>query len=218
MKKLFRLLPLLLALIIALCGCGNNAASSCEHNYYTSDYLAPTANENDYTEYTCTKCGDSYKEVIPMNSSAETDNTQDDEESNGGHKKGDRTINLFELPIYSSTYEPGFESDCLDISGYHHENCYMMWSGKNEWVRYDLDGKYSKLSCKLFSYHNSYGNVYVEFYDGEEFLGSTERINEDNPSTEYELDITGVKYLTIHCKGESYNSTFAIFDPITISK
>ena len=221
MSKRLRLLALVLAVSVALSGCGGNK-KDCAHDYYASDYSAPTASENGYNEYTCKKCGDSYKEVIPMLSSDGTDNTQDDEESNGGHKKDDRTINLFELPIYSSSYwtsEPSFESDYLDISGYHHKNCYILWSGENDgWVRYDLGGSYSKLSCKLYGAYNSYGDTYVEFYDGDEFLGSTARMNQENPSVEYELDITGVEYLTIHCKGESYNSTHVIFDPITISK
>ena len=222
MRKQLRLLALVLAVSVALSGCSSSKSATCEHSYYASDYSAPTTSENGYNEYTCKNCGDSYREVIPMLSADVTSTSAPEADNDGGRKKDDRTINLFDLPIYSSSYstsEPSFESDYLDISGYHHENCYILWGDRNNnWVRYDLGGNYSKLSCKLYGSHNSYGNTYVEFYDGDEFLGSTARMNQENPSTEYELDITGVEYLTIYCKGESYDSSHVIFDPITISK
>lgn len=215
MSKRLRLLALVLAVSVALSGCGGSK-KDCAHDYYASDYSAPTANENGYNEYTCKKCGDSYKEVIPMNSSAGTDNTQDDEESNGGHKKDDRTINLFELPIYTSHMgEPSFFADCEDDAGYRHCNCYLLRN--DSWVRYDLDGKYSTLKCKLYADYNLQGEIAIKFYDGEEFLGSTAKLSRDNPSIEYELDITGVKYLTVECEEGAY-SDYIIFDPITISK
>ena len=64
MSKRLRLLALVLAVSVALSGCGGNK-KDCAHDYYASDYSAPTASENGYNEYTCKKCGDSYKEVIP---------------------------------------------------------------------------------------------------------------------------------------------------------
>ena len=62
------------------------------------------------------------------------------------------------------------------------------------------------------------GVIYVEFYDGDEFLGSTAKMTYENFSTEYELDISNVKYLTIHVQPDTYNGDSVIFDPITISK
>ena len=60
MSKRLRLLALVLAVSVALSGCGGNK-KDCAHDYYASDYSAPTASENGYNEYTCKKCGDSYK-------------------------------------------------------------------------------------------------------------------------------------------------------------
>ncbi len=212
MRKQLRLLALVLAVSVALSGCGGSK-KDCAHDYYASDYSAPTANENGYNEYTCKKCGDSYKEVIPM-LSAEVTSTDD---TDNGYKKDDRTVRLFDLPVYSSNREPSYLSDYTDDAGYRHENCYEMMRG---WVRYDLDGKYSKLNCKLYADVNDMisGVIYVEFYDGDEFLGSTAKMTYENFSTEYELDISNVKYLTIHVQPDTYNGDSVIFDPITISK
>lgn len=220
MKKQINALLLILVIFVLLCGCGNNDADSCKHNYYVSDYSAPTANDNGYNKYTCSKCGDSYTEVIAKlsaDSSTDSSTAQDDYDSSGGHKKDNRTINLFELPVYSSRRSngPDFYADCEDDAGYRHSNCYKMFS--DSWVRYDLDGNYSKLHCKLYANYNIQGEIAVKFYDGEEFLGSTPKLSSNNTSVEFELDITGVKYLTVECEDGAYNDQI-IFDPITISK
>lgn len=225
MKKLI-VITLILACIFSLTGCG--FFRNCDHAYYRSDYQAPGAGTNGYSVYTCRKCGENYRETEPAlngNTSSQMPTFQNKEEDvSNGYGKTSRTIRLFDLPVYSKSngLNPlDYVSDCLDTNGYRHKDCYMIAGSTDgyKYLRYELDGKYTTLSGSIYQLEKNTGTMWLEFYDGDEFLFSTARLGENNKNVEFEIDITGVNHLTVYPMAENlYYGCWIIADQITISK
>lgn len=190
---------LVLVICLSLCACGadsNDDAAICAHNYYLSDYLDATGSANGYQKYTCSNCGHTYQEVIP----AKGTNANESQEPDLTRKK---SVNLFDLPIYSD--EMGtvlpliYCSELTDVDGWKHTSCYEICGRTTEtWVRYELNGKYTTIVGKLFDANDAGGAGWLEFYDGEDFLAATPKIDENTSSVEFTIDITGVEFLTVH--------------------
>ena len=218
MKRVLTILGILLMCVI-LYAC---TPKPCEHNYYLSDYYPARSGENGYNEYTCMKCNDKYKEIIPALKSG---NVQDHVEEEGGYSASSKSHNLFDMPIYSdNNANVEYMDVVMDSKGYKHENCYIVFANSvpkdDHWetyFRYDLDGKYSMLKGSIYLAKYGVDVAWVEFYDGEDFLFSTNKINSENYCVDFEFSITGVDYLTIYPKCGS-NSGDIIVDQIMISK
>lgn len=225
MKKILSAI-FVLAMLLALLGCGKKM---CSHDYYASNYVPATTTSNGYTEYTCKLCGESYKEVIPQkeptNSEGEHVNSPEDV---GGYSKDSKTVNLFDLPIYSKSDDfidtVIFMDDAVDTKGYHHYNCYEVATSESglRYVRYDLGGKYRTITGTLFEFQSDSGRGgtgWLEFFDGEEFLFATDKVTDETSSVTFSFDISDVKYLTIYPKcNNQYACTWLGSDEIKISK
>lgn len=238
MKKRIAFIVALLALSIPLlCGCAQSQVQNCNHNYYLADYKDPTASEAGYKKYTCSNCGNTYQEVVPPSGSA-AGSMSSDTNSNAANTTPstevdltrEKSVNLFELQIYSShggpsynTTKPNYSSSETDSAGWKHEDCYMLACGyDDEWIRYELDGEYSTLKGNIYSGEDYYvvGEVskWLEFYDGEDFLFSTEKLSDDSPSTYFEYDVKDVQYLTVHLRSTGDGWGYIIADDIILYK
>lgn len=221
MKKPVFIGIIVVVLICVFIGFTNREEKTCTHDYYLSDYVAPSSGSNGYNVFTCKKCGDSYREVVPS-----AGKQQAEEESNGGFGKSSRTVRLFDLPVYSKSENTvsflEYVSDDTDTNGYRHSNCYMIAANSirnGTYLRYDLAGEYSTLSGKIYQLRGNTGVMWLEFYDGDEFLFSTDKLNDENKSVEFEFDISGVEYLTVYAERESYiDGIWIIADQIEITK
>ena len=230
MKRL-TLFVLVIVVFLMATGCGraNNSSqtTSCDHDYYLSDYTAPTATQNGSSRYTCKKCGNTYTEIIPA-----TGASSDQNSDNGSYSRSSTKFNLADLPTYSIS-EPGLfyvystATEVMDIKGYKHENVvYSETYASNDtnqgYVRYELKGKYSTLEGTIYLKDGSGDYVWLEFYDGEDFLYSTEKLNSDNYKVTFTFDISGVNYLTIYPKRVGIASSqlpkCIIWDKITVTK
>ena len=202
---------------------GRDASKNCNHEYYLSEHSMAVKNRNGYNIYTCKYCGDSYKEVIPP--AGESLATQaGSEENDGSYSKSSRSIRLFALPKYSGDATVDYCADRIDTAGYRHKDCYMLACRDKyfEYVRYDLDGKYSRVSGSIYQLEDNSGPMWLEFYDGDEFLFSSARLGKENKSVDFDFDITGVKYLTVYPKREVYDvisdGCWMIADQIMLEK
>lgn len=238
MKRVRRIIPVVVliltvaaaALILSACGNKSMRAAACNHDYYLSDYSAPTATKNGYNVYTCKICGNSYKEIIPSTGiEASIANDSNTTPEDNGFSKNSRTVKLFDLPIYSDDNNNAVNTlnypyDVQDYDGYHHNDCYMVATAneqyRSRYIRYDLEGKYSTLSGKIYSHTGEPGSAWLEFYDGDDFLYSTAKLSKDNTSTEFEIDISGVKYLTVYPvnDGSANSASWFVTDRITVAK
>lgn len=148
--------------------------------------------------------------------------------SDQGYGKTSKKINLFDLGTYSDSgkaVDPwSFYTSIEDVKGYKHENAYgfSCTSGDDNWVRFDLNGKYTTLEGTIYRREPMIGNEdvsWLKFCDGEDFLYTTGKLSENNYTTSFTVDVTGVKYLTIYfCSESSYWNGFIIADPLVISK
>lgn len=144
---------------------------------------------------------------------------------------------LFDLPAYyiledSYAVAPIIPSENLetrfDVDGWKHEkynqilcdNNGKISEGTTNYVRYELNGKYSRITGSLFATHKT--NVcWLEFYDeNNRHLGSSSVINSENTSCSVDIDVSGVNYLTVYlCAADtSYSAHRWIFSELVISK
>lgn len=221
MKKMTRILCLVLTVavfITAFCGCSAISRKMCSHNYYLSDYTEATASADGSKTFTCSNCGNSYREIIPAQISAAAEETAPD-------LTRKRSVKLFDYPVYSNKNvitgavdKMVYCAEKVDTDGWKHTDCYEICGAEYEaWVRYEISGKYTALSGKLYDSNSSGGAGWLEFYDGEEFLAATPKVDNENTSVEFEIDITGVDYLTVHFRSDKAG-TWMIADDIVMTK
>jgi len=216
-------------LITMLFGCSVIPQKSCDHNYYLADYAEATSSGNGYKKFTCSSCGNFYQEVTPAKEASiheeERKNNSDIPEEITPDLTRKRSVKLFDLPIYSDlrAFSGGVDrlhyiSEEADVDGWKHSDCYKICGSSIEtWVRYELNGKYTVLSGKLYAARNFDNSAWLEFYDGEEFLAATPKLSDSATSIEFEIDISGVDYLTVHfCSDDSSN--WMIADDIVLTK
>ena len=95
--------PLLLCALLAtvlpfsLYGCRAKTEKVCDHHYYLSGYTAATSSSNGYQEFTCSECGSTYRETIPMDHTAGASS-----QTSKPDLTRKRSVNLFDLPVYSN--------------------------------------------------------------------------------------------------------------------
>ena len=224
--KASRIIPvaLIAAIMIAtFCGCSAIPQKSCNHNYYLADYAESTASGNGYKKFTCSNCGNSYQEVIPTKEvSAREDiskDTSDIPEETTPDLTRKRSVNLFDLPEYSSENQSArYYSELTDTAGWKHTNCYRIFGSTGEsWIRYEIKGNYTTVSGNIFNYDTRGGAGWLEFYDGEDFLAATPKLDSQTSSVEFEIDITGVDYLTVQCS-TTVPGIWLIADDIILTK
>lgn len=214
-------LALIAVLLLGLCSCGSNTSANCSHNYYLADYVNATAAENGYKKYSCSNCGHSYSEIIPAqqgNSQISSDAEKASEPEEDLTRK--RSVNLFDYPVYSQ--ETGkvknlyYQAETFDVDGWKHSDCYEFFgSPYREWVRYEINGKYSTIKGTIYDMNDSGGAGWLEFYDGDDFLAATKKVGDGTTSTEFEIDITGVQFLTVYfCATQ--DGTWMIADDIVM--
>lgn len=220
-KSITMLLALVLCLSLCACGIGGKEAT-CSHNYYLSDYSDATNSSNGYKKFTCSNCGHTYQEILPAKEGSSSSNVDETEEAD---LTRERSVNLFDLPIYSdkdvitgAVDSLKYCSERTDVDGWKHINCYEICGGTGEkWVRYELNGKYTTIIGELYDANSSGGAGWLEFYDGEDFIAATPKIDKNTSSIEFEIDITGVEYLTVHfCATEA--GTWMIADDVMLTK
>jgi len=220
---------LITAIIITTsCGCSVIPQKSCNHNYYLADYADATSSANGYKKFTCSSCGNSYQEVIPAKKASahdESKNTANVPEETAPDLTRKRSANLFDLPVYSdkdvingAVDKLVYRSEEADVDGWKHNNCYMICGSTSEaWVRYEVNGKYTTVSGNLYDANSAGGSGWLELYDGEDFLAATPKVDSETTSVEFEIDITGVEYLTIHFRSTKAG-TWMIADDIILTK
>ena len=166
--------------------------------------------------------------VNAPNSNNETNNTAEKPNEPQRIKQG----NLFDLPIYSETdyYKNSLDhcfsfcSSVEDARGYKHNDCYVIkvHSGNRSWIRYELNGNYKTLCGTFYRDKPSFSGYsdasWIEIYDGDEWIYTTDKLTENNQTIELNLDISGVQYLTLYFRSESdlYVADI-IADPLTIN-
>ena len=197
MKRTIISICIITVILFASC---TQLTQSCDHNYYRSD------STSEYDEYTCSECGKSYREAKDGNND---DGDKEKEESKSINITKPRTVPLFGLEYYSEknmysgvVRSIRYESETIDCDGWKHEDCYEIIgsTSKYSYLRYDLDKKYSVINGELFAGKNfsAYGYGYLEFYDGEDLIATTQQIGRNNVSTEFEVDVEGVEFLTVY--------------------
>jgi len=209
-SKIILIVLTALLMVVSFCGCSAASQKDCNHNYYLFDYAEASTTTNGYKEFTCSNCGNSYKEIIPIKEAIEAKEANamvpqtTKEEAPDLTRK--RSVNLFDLPVYSDkeVFSGGVNDLCYspektDVDGWKHKDCYMICGSTYEsWVRYEINGKYTTVSGNLYDANSSGGSGWLEFYEGEDFLAATPKVDNENSSVEFEIDITGVEYLTVH--------------------
>lgn len=204
-------------------GCSIIPEKICNHNYYLSDYSEATSSSTGFKKFTCSGCGSSYQEVIPTKTAnapmeAPQNTTAIPEETTPDLTRK-RSVNLFDLPVYSSKADMIYYcAEDTDADGWKHTDCYCIAGLDYEnWLRYEVNGNYTTISGNLYASYSNYGSGWLEFYDGENFLAATPKISSENTSTEFEIDITNVEYLTVRsCSNTS--QYWMIADDILLTK
>lgn len=225
-SKIISVILITATMATIFCGCSAIPQKSCNHNYYLADYAESTASGNGYKKFTCSNCGNSYQEVVPSKEVATREETSMDTPDIPEETTPDltrkRSVNLFDLPVYS--YKDGYvDSLCYraeetDADGWKHKDCYIICGSEYErWYRYELNGKYSTASGAIYDYASSGSSGWLEFYDGEDFLAATPKVDNETTSIEFEIDITDVEYLTVHFRSTDAG-TWMIADDIVLTK
>lgn len=215
-------------IVTTFCGCSVISQKSCNHNYYLADYTDATSSGNGYKKFTCSSCGNSYQEVIPAKEASARDefkNTTNVPDEPTPDMTRKRSANLFDLPVYSdkdvingAVDKLVYRSEEADVDGWKHNNCYMICGSTGEaWVRYEVNGKYTTVSGNLYDANSAGGSGWLELYDGEDFLAATPKVDSETTSVEFEIDITGVEYLTVHFRSTKAG-TWMIADDIVLTK
>ena len=143
----------------------------------------------------------------------------------GGTSRYSTRIELFNLEVYSCTswiYEPSFTAEATDSKGYRHQDVYeLMPSWGDNYFRYDLGNEgYKKLTGTIYIMDalNGVYPVWLEFYDGDDFLFATQKLSSGRNSVEFEIDIEGVQYLTIYAKHSDFYSNCIICEDFFLYK
>lgn len=214
---------LLVALSVLFClgaaGCSSSEPEEpqCEHQFYRSDYVAPTELENGYDEYTCLNCDKTYQEVIPAEGQAETKEESSDPSSH--------TLDLLSFPAYSSSDSTAiahlqYEAEILDFDNWKHENCYQICCGFSDdcFRRWELNGGYSEVTGTIYMRQGNSNSYWLEFYDAEQLIFTTPRLSATNTKVEFSFDVTDVEFLTMYGRKEGATAgTWIIADPIQIT-
>ncbi|MCI6927031.1 hypothetical protein [Butyricicoccus porcorum] len=243
MKNHF-LLPCILLCGI-LCGCtgqdinvtvdqtnNNNTADTsgsakavCDHDYHRSDYAAATTDENGYEEFTCSKCGDSYREVIPaLDGVSGSDSSSEENTGSTGNQ-----LVLFDLPEYSSSSNEMisvsyYESDIVDVEGWHHKDCYTLCCGEKDkeksYIRWELDQKYESVSGSIYLEKEPRdGRCWLVFCDEDNTpIFTTDNLNNNAASVKFEFDVSEVKFLTMYAYCQDISNPWIIVDNIYITQ
>lgn len=209
----------MMIMLTSFAGC-STGQKDCDHNYYLSNYKDASVTANGYKEYTCSECGNSYQEMI-LAKEAVASSENGKEEADLTRK---RSVNLFDLPVYSDkevingiVLSLSYSAEETDADGWKHTDCYRLCGTKTErWIRYDIGSKYNTVSGKLYDANSSGGSGWLEFYDGEDFLAATPKVDSETVSVEFEIDISGVEYLTVHFRATE-SGTWMIADDIILA-
>lgn len=105
--------------------------------------------------------------------------------------------------ISSSSYET------TDYEGYIHKYCTNILCdspSSGNYFGYDIGGRYSTLSGSLYGYDDREPVCWLEIYGDGELLCVTDKVSEDNPSTSFKVDVSGVKQLKIVPLCDSYDA------------
>ncbi len=118
--KIIIVAVIILSMTSLLCGCFADGQQPCNHNHYLSDYQDASTSKNGFQEFTCSNCGNSYREVIPFMKNVADDELSAEEKPDNTRKK---SVKLFDLPAYSDKdvldYVAGglsYESEVTDVS------------------------------------------------------------------------------------------------------
>ncbi len=119
---------------------------------------------------------------------------------------------LFDLPIVcekNTANSISFRKEAEDIKGYSHRNCYQLIGTERErYIGFGLNGNYKTLSGSLYSTNdeNDEDVVWLDFYDGETLIYTTQKISRVVYSTQFCIDISGVQNLIVHFRSNSSNN------------
>ncbi|MBR5792114.1 MAG: hypothetical protein IKY34_03275 [Ruminiclostridium sp.] len=218
-KRILSVAVCCVAIVSLLASCGEK---SCEHEFYLSDYVAPTATENGHNDYACLNCGTTYQEAIPATGEAPPGVVGDDIESTEPEEDVSRAISLLSLPVYSSNgTSVSYEADIEDIDGWRHKDCYQICCSHSEtspnFRRWELAGNYSEVSGTIYMRQGNSCSYWLEFYDGEQLIYTTPRLSSSTTSVDFSFDVTGVEYLTMYSWVDGSNGCWIIADPINIT-
>ena len=225
-SKIISIILVAATMATIFCGCSIIPQKICNHNYYLSDYSEASTFSTGFKKFTCSGCGHSYQEVIPAKTATAPmeapQNTVTVPEETTPDLTRKRSVNLFDYPLYSSecgiVQTLNYCSEAIDVDGWKHKDCYTLCGSKTEnWYRYELNGKYTTVSGELFDANSSGGSGWLEFYDGEDFLAATPKVDSETTTVEFEIDITGVEYLTVRFRATE-PGTWMIADEILLTK
>lgn len=164
----------------------------------------------------CSMCGCQLKEDEREKESASSGITQ---------KPETVKVNLFGLKAYSDknvisgsgVQRLTHSNEEIDVDGWKHTDCYKLCGSEQDaYIRYELKGQYSKLTGNLYDSNSAGGAGWLEFYDGEKLIYTTERIGGSTTKTEFEFDISGVEFLTVYFRATE-SGTWMIADDIILS-
>ena len=143
------------------------------------------------------QCG---KKSDYSNNSSSVENVKDN--SLVSMVSADGKLALFSAP-YSRSMDSGIELisdsyDHTDLEGRTHDKCYMLLcKGDQQGVVYELEGAFSNLTGELYAQNE--GTVcWLEFYNGDSLICSTEKLSEDNPYCYVSVNVSNVDLLTIN--------------------
>ena len=170
-----------------------------------------------------------YSDLLVLKSSQKT---SDFIESNQSTVELPELSFLFDLPVYSVIYNGNVypidtnSTNIEDAEGNLHfggfyDHILCKGTSKTDesgqsFVRYQINGKYTKISGKIYA-QASTKDSWLEFYDGNRYIGSTNVINTDNPCTEVNINVSGVQNLTVYlCTNQNSHSGSWIISELTI--
>lgn len=149
--------------------------------------------------------------IVSLFSQCSGKNNYSDNGSSGEYAKDSSLVSMVgadgKLALFSAPYSRSMDNgitlvsdsyDHTDLEGRTHDKCYvLLCDGDQCGVIYELDGAFSKLTGELYAQNE--GTVcWLEFYDGDSLLFSTEKLSEDNPSCHVNVNVSNVNLLTIY--------------------
>lgn len=115
--------------------------------------------------------------------------------------------NLHKYDVISLISSVSYET--TDYEGYIHKNCTHILCdspSSGNCFGYDIGSRYSTLSGTLYGFDESQPVCWLEIYGDGELLCVTDKVSVENPSTSFEVDVSGVKQLKIVPLCDSYDS------------